>query len=426
MEENKSFTYGSSSSSSSNSGNPCRQETMENLWRVSRCYPTSTLEDAFNDTRIYPEYNCISYNNLHQQQGFRRSYPSLNYNLFNSNAECDCFMCKSLFDLAVAPKTTKILQRFIENVHQSYLKHLFRAFVNKIEEMMSQPLANLITQSLIERFTAEQIDYALHEICAKGFLHRICINTYGRKTLEKLLERISDPQVINDLTNALKPSVLRLVDNDEGRNFILFCLRNFSDKGNKPILEAAAQNCTFIGGSIKGCTVLSQIINNVPDPIINGSEWMNHMLVIQAIAQNAKRLAYDQFGNYPMQSLLGRRNPYINTIILNQLKGEFYQLSSNKFGSNVVEKCLLMVTQRDQLDHIITELLSKSGTSSLFLNEYGNYVMQTALKVSKEWMPLQHLYLLQSLRENQHIIWNTRYRKHLRQWLPRTTMQRML
>ncbi|KAK4803615.1 hypothetical protein SAY86_003432 [Trapa natans] len=257
-------------------------------------------------------------------------------------------MCRSLFDFTVDPKT--MLQMFIENVHQSYLKHLFRAFVNKIEEMMSQPLANLITQSLIERFTAEQM----------------------------------------------------------------------------PILEAVAQNCAFIGGRMKGCTVLSQIINNLPDPIINGREWMNHMLVIQAIAQNAKRLAFDRFGNYAMQSLLERRDPYINTIILNQLKGEFYQLSSNKFGSNVVEKCLLMVTRRDQLDHIITELLSKSGTSSLFLNEYGNYVMQTALKVSKEWMSVQHLYLLQSLRENQHIIWNTRYRKLLHQWLPRTTKQRML
>ncbi|KAK4804116.1 hypothetical protein SAY86_003933 [Trapa natans] len=393
---------------------------MDNFWRVSRSYPTSALEEAFNDMRISPNYNDITYNNLNHHQGFRRSYPPLNYTLFSSSPECACSMCRSLYNLAIDPKTSKMLQNFIENVQPSYIKHLFWAFANRIEEMMNQPLANLITQSLIERLTAEQMDYIIYDICSKSCcLHRICINTYGRKALEKLLERIRDPQVIDVLTKALKTSVLQLIDNDEGRNFILFCLRNFSDKGNEPILEVIGHNCAFIGSSRKGCTVLTQVITNLPDRITNEIEWRNHVLAIKYIAQSAQRLAYDQFGNYPIQSLLELRNPYFNTIILNQFKGEFYQLSSDKFGSNVVEKCLMVVTQMDQLDDIITELLSKTGTSSLFLNEYGNYVMQTALKVSKEWMSLKHLYLLQSLKENQQIIRNTPYHKHLLKWLPR-------
>lgn len=32
---------------------------------------------------------------------------------------------------------------------------------------------------------------------------------------------------------SLKPSVLQLVNNEEGRDLILFCLMKFSDEGNK-------------------------------------------------------------------------------------------------------------------------------------------------------------------------------------------------
>lgn len=57
-------------------------------------------------------------------------------------------------------------------------------------------------------------------------------------------------------------------------------------------------------------------------------------------------------------------------------------LSCNKYGSNVVEKCLLD-SGEEQSSQIIFELLTNRNISMLLLHPFGNYVIQTALSVSK-------------------------------------------
>lgn len=86
--------------------------------------------------------------------------------------------------------------------------------------------------------------------------------------------------------------------------------------------------------------------------------------------------------NYVVQYLLDLRMPQITENLLRQLKGSFLFLSCNKYGSNVVEKCLL-VSQQEQTTQIVMELITNPNASMLLLDPYGNYVIQSALSVSK-------------------------------------------
>lgn len=83
-----------------------------------------------------------------------------------------------------------------------------------------------------------------------------------------------------------------------------------------------------------------------------------------------------------VQYLLDMRIPKVTASILRQLKGGFPSLSCNKYGSNVVEKCLV-VSGPDQSAVIIMELIRCPNPSMLLLDPYGNYVVQSALSVSK-------------------------------------------
>lgn len=51
--------------------------------------------------------------------------------------------------------------------------------------------------------------------------------------MQKLLERLTEPSQRALLTRTLKPYVLQLVKNEEGRFVIIFCLTNFGDEENK-------------------------------------------------------------------------------------------------------------------------------------------------------------------------------------------------
>lgn len=86
--------------------------------------------------------------------------------------------------------------------------------------------------------------------------------------------------------------------------------------------------------------------------------------------------------NYVMQHLLELRIPHITSNVLRKFKGSYLSLSCNKYGSNVVEKCLLVSGEKQSAD-IIMELLGSPNSSTLLFDPFGNFVIQSALSVSK-------------------------------------------
>lgn len=68
----------------------------------------------------------------------------------------------------------------------------------------------------------------------------------------------------------------------------------------------------------------------------------------------------DAFGNYVVQYVLDMKDSTAADRILQQLRGNFPDLSTQKFSSNVVEKCLKM--SKPELepwkDIIISEIIS--------------------------------------------------------------------
>lgn len=88
------------------------------------------------------------------------------------------------------------------------------------------------------------------------------------------------------------------------------------------------------------------------------------------------------FRNYLVQHLLEKRIWPLTSGILQTLRGHFANLSTQKYSSNVVENCLKNTTS-DERESIIRELLWSPNILDIFVDLYGNYVMQTALSVAK-------------------------------------------
>ena len=67
--------------------------------------------------------------------------------------------------------------------------------------------------------------------------------------------------------------------------------------------------------------------------------------------------------------------------LISQFKGNYVPLSMQKFSSHVVEKCLKHF--EETRPRIIRELLSVSHFEQLLQDPYANYVIQSALAVTK-------------------------------------------
>ena len=85
------------------------------------------------------------------------------------------------------------------------------------------------------------------------------------------------------------------------------------------------------------------------------------------------------FRNYVLQHVLGLDDPQVTNKICLRLKGHYAQLSSQKGGSYVVEKCLNSVG----MNYVIEDFLSYNRLCQLARDRFGNYVIQAALKATK-------------------------------------------
>lgn len=88
------------------------------------------------------------------------------------------------------------------------------------------------------------------------------------------------------------------------------------------------------------------------------------------------------FSNYVVQHLVGLKLPRVTETLLERLQGSFVTLSCNKYASNVVEK-IILESGEVHSTKIIAELLRSPSASMLLVDPYGNFVIQTALQVSK-------------------------------------------
>jgi Pumilio-family RNA binding repeat len=82
--------------------------------------------------------------------------------------------------------------------------------------------------------------------------------------------------------------------------------------------------------------------------------------------------------------------------LFDQIKSKIFTLSNQKFSSNVIERCLENADPQT-LGDIINDLCQSDKLSSILVsitfiglirNQYGNYVVQKALKISFENKPL--------------------------------------
>jgi len=105
------------------------------------------------------------------------------------------------------------------------------------------------------------------------------------------------------------------------------------------------------------------------------------------VIQRTIHLSYNAFGNYVIQFLLKNNGKYRHEIIT-EIYQHFLKLSINKYGSNVVEKCISFADD-EQHELFLNYILCIKGKKhapiiEMIKNEFGNYVVQKMIDLSNE------------------------------------------
>ncbi|XP_060672824.1 putative pumilio homolog 8, chloroplastic [Ziziphus jujuba] len=156
-----------------------------------------------------------------------------------------------------------------------------------------------------------------------------------------------------------------------GSSIIIKCLKRLDTQLNQKLCEKAVENCLQLATHEKGCIYLNEFITYIRGP------YRDQLL--ETISINSLYLSQDPTGNYVVQHVLGLFNPVFTQKICCILSGHYVRLSSMVGGSHIVEKCL----KSPWMDYPLDELVNSNKLGRLAADQFGNYVIQTALKVTK-------------------------------------------
>lgn len=293
-----------------------------------------------------------------------------------ANATLDEFI-GNIYSLCKDQHGCRFLQKQLDLLGEKASDAIFEETKQYTIELMTDSFGNYLIQKLLERVNNEQ-RIELATIAAPKMVE-ISKDPHGTRALQKLIECISTKEEATIVVNSLKNDTVELSKDLNGNHVIQKCLQKLKPEDFQFIFDAAGEECGNIATHRHGCCVLQRCLDH-------GSKQQFKELG-EKLLKYVDKLTIDPFGNYVVQYIISKeteRNDYDYTYkIVNLLKPKFTELSVHKFGSNVVEKILRTpVVAETMINELINE--GESEVQTLLNDSYGNYVLQTALDISRD------------------------------------------
>jgi hypothetical protein len=237
---------------------------------------------------------------------------------------------------------------------------------------------NVLCQKLIEHATHAQRRVMRESLCAVSLASVAC-NLHGTRVVQKLVDGAREEDEVALLVTQLRSHVVELACDVHGNHVIQRCLAALAPTGgNQFVYDAlAASDAAVTLSTLRhGCSVLQRCIDHASPA--------QQTQLRDALVRHFAALAQSPFGNYVAQYALERDAAPLSAAVAPLVKARLAELSSHRYGSNVVEK-LLRVAPVNTRHALIDVMIRSDGALALLAQDsYGNYVVQTALTVCTE------------------------------------------
>ncbi|GAA0186573.1 hypothetical protein Leryth_017149 [Lithospermum erythrorhizon] len=357
--------------------------------------------DSFLQTKLrksYPHFPILSQNNCHVQQTMDSLDNSNNFKAKLNNVKQMIQLKQQngmfsmgdfrgrLVSLAKDQNWSKILQMKIAEQNIEENEFVLSEVIGSLTDLLKNQFGSYFVQKIFLHCNEEQRTRIIVAVTSVPYqLVSVCLCSHGAKAVQIILENLSTPQQISLVMSALSAGTVLLAVDTYGHHVIEYCVESFPFEYSKHLLNEVAENCLRISTDKSGCCVLQSCVKH--------SHGECRERLIKEIIANSIHIVEDPFGNYVVQHLLALGEPKITAALTRRLRGHFAILSCNKFASNVVEK-FLVEGGEEHATTILKELLaSPNDVVKLLVDPYGNFVIQSALEVSKE-MPGQFFHKL--------------------------------
>ena len=355
------------------------QQNFQNMNNPFMVNTNMNNYNAFNNIRniSIPIQNNIQTKTQKKRNSFSIPVPNYFYNednyiLENLNSYLtDQSRCRQIQEKLEEKKNdSEFIIKFYQNIESNLVDIINHQFGNYVIQKFFDIILFQKNQNLITQFFLK----------IQSDLFKISVNNYGtrvfQKSLEKLdngiYEQIETPELNNIIKNLVEKHIFALCYDKNGNHVFQKIARIFPKDRNQYIFDLLNQYAIEISKLKQGATILQNTFKYASNVQLKS--------LILKILSDIGALVNDEYGNYTIQLIIELKEKEYNDIIYDYLIKNCLSLSKKKFSSNVIDKCI--IGEDENSKKLVNYIIKNKYVKEMINDQFGNYVIQKALKVS--------------------------------------------
>ena len=268
-------------------------------------------------------------------------------------------------------KGSRIFQNYLKNTQIDILHQIFLEIKNKLPELLKDNYANYFCKKFFECLSQkDRIEYLT---LIQNDLGMLAIDVTATYPIQGIIEQLGSNAEKNIIYLGIKEYINIFCYNIYGTHVLEKMLSYFEDKFIQEIIDYVYNNFVELACHINGICIVKKLIL-----LIHKKEL--HEKIKKKIYENTMNLIVHQYGNYVIQVIMENWDDNELEDIVNLCKAKYVYLSNQKFSSNAVER--IIEKNNENLVYYIDQICENDNLSEVITNNYGNYVIQKAVKLS--------------------------------------------
>jgi len=252
---------------------------------------------------------------------------------------------------------------------------LLLEIINVASSLMVDVNGCIVLLKFLDIANDSHIDLLLRAIVHDMYL--VCVSLTGSNCVQRMVDRFSmQPMLRSLLTSNLRGRILDLIKDLHGSRVVMRCLERWSNPDNQFIYIALLGHCRELSCHNYSYSILQKSLEKA-------TTQQRNVLSNEILGQNPNdllSLIRHPYGNYIVQYLLDLNIPTFTEQCARKVLHSVSSLACNKFSSNVVERCF-RVAAPETFQLMLDEILEPSVLPDIAKDQFGNYVLQTAVSL---------------------------------------------
>ena len=266
---------------------------------------------------------------------------------------------------------SRIFQNYLKNTHTDILHQIFSEIKHKLSELIKDSYANYFCKKLFN--CLNQKDRVEFLSIIQNDLNILAIDYIATYPIQGIIEQLGSKAEKNIIYLGIKNYIPIFCYNVYGTHILEKMLSYFEEEFTIEIIDFVYNNFIDLAYHINGICIVKKLL------LMTHKKEL-HQKLKKIIIENALNLIIHQYGNYVIQVIFLFCYDIELEEILNQYKNKYIILSNQKYSSNAIER--IIEKNNNNLEFYINEICSENNLIELMINNYGNYVVQKAIKLS--------------------------------------------